>query len=111
LSIHGKEAKLAQSTKITDEVTGALSACPSKTYFVVRQEGVSSTDYTSTDGAYRLGVHMNGQDQRVKSTMAVSEAVGIVDAESIGSYVKTQCGAELLHVDIPSEQCGQSMSD
>lgn len=102
LHINGNDATIAQSSKIVSQATEALDSCPSRTYFVVRQDGVSSADYLSELSAPHLS-HYLGGNNGVKSTMSVSEAVGGVDAGLISQHLQTKCGAEVMHVGLSSE--------
>jgi hypothetical protein len=102
LSINGNDAAIAQSWKIATAVTEALDKCPSRTYFVVRQEGVSSADYLDELSAPRLSHYLGGHNG-VKSTMSVSETVGSVDAGIVSRHLQTKCGAQVIDVNLSSE--------
>ncbi|KAF2702933.1 BIG1-domain-containing protein [Pleomassaria siparia CBS 279.74] len=95
LNINGNDAAIAQASTITSQVTQVLDKCPSKTYIVVHQEGVSSADYLDDLSAARLGHYMGGEHADVKSAMAVSEIVGAVDAHSILERLQSRCGAKM----------------
>jgi hypothetical protein len=102
LSINRNDAAIAQSSHLVRQATEALDTCPSGTYFVVRQEGVSSADYLNELSAPHLSHYLGGHNG-VKSTMSVSEAVGGVDAGTISQHLQTKCGAEVMHVSLSSE--------
>lgn len=97
MSINGKDAAVAQADTITGQVTESLSHCPSRAYIVVRQDGVSSVDYDRF--LPLLSSAMGGKTEQVKSTMAVSQAVGNVDVDAISSYLKAKCGAAHVEFD------------
>jgi hypothetical protein len=102
LSINGNDAAIAQSSQLVRQATEALDKCPSGTYFVVRQEGVSSADYLDELSAPHLS-HYLGGNNGIKSAMSVTEAVGGVDAGTISQHLQTKCGAEVMHVSLSSK--------
>ncbi|KAJ4300956.1 hypothetical protein N0V90_003045 [Kalmusia sp. IMI 367209] len=98
LNLPADDADVAQANSVVDQMTSALQGCPTKTYFVVRQNGVSSADFVDTSrAAPRLARHLGGETEYVKSTMIVPE---VIEHDSAGSavadYLRRTCGAEVL---------------
>ncbi|KAF2262551.1 BIG1-domain-containing protein [Lojkania enalia] len=116
LDLNGHDAEVAKSSQIVEQVKESLKKCPSSTYFVVRQPGVSSADYVSANASPLLGLYMTGDDESrpkrlleelrnhlkvsdVVTRIAVSEVVDAIDSSSITKYLETQCGANVISAD------------
>ena len=78
-------------------MTKALEGCPSRTYILVQQSGVSSGDYLDSRSAPRLSYHLSG-DEDIKTRSVVPEVAGSAesDLEVISEYIQQRCGAEVL---------------
>ncbi|KAF2200805.1 BIG1-domain-containing protein [Delitschia confertaspora ATCC 74209] len=92
-------ASVVQSDKINSQVFSSLKKCPSHTYVVVRQEGVSSQDFVDSRSAPRLGLYLSGEAEGIKSANAVPEVVGNVNGKSIARLLAEKCGADFKHID------------
>lgn len=79
----------------------ALQGCPTKTYFVVRQNGISSADFSdATRSAPRLASHLNGESEYVKTTFVVPEVIEEnFTGSAIAKYLQSKCGAQVLSED------------
>lgn len=88
-------ADFALSASLAASVQHALSDCPTRTTLLVRQQGVSSADY-SGHHASRLASYLDGSNAAVKSSMTVSDVVRDMDTNSIAAFLQSHCGAELL---------------
>lgn len=86
LSINGNNVEVAQSSTITNQLLDTLKGCPTSRYVVVRQEGVSSTDYNT-------GFEAISRAQGIKSSMTATEVLGSVSLEEVSSYLQKTCGA------------------
>lgn len=99
MNINANDVEIARSTQVLAQVTNALESCPSRTYVVVRQEGVSSADYRNDDGLSWLGRYMSGYNSEVKSTLAVPEMLESADASvGVTEYLQNKCGVQVLEV-------------
>lgn len=89
---------LARADDVVERLSSSLQACPTKTYFVVRQHGVSAADFShASRAAPRLASHLNGDSDHVKSTLVVPHVVEDEStAAAISQYLHTTCGAEVL---------------
>ncbi|KAK7184046.1 hypothetical protein DPSP01_001312 [Paraphaeosphaeria sporulosa] len=108
LNIPSDDADVARANAVVDQMASALQGCPTKTYFVVRQNGVSSADFSDAHrSAPRLASHLSGKSEFVKSTMVVPEVIEEnFTAAGITKYLQSKCGAEVL-----SEDATASTSD
>ncbi|KAL8724710.1 MAG: hypothetical protein Q9166_007798 [cf. Caloplaca sp. 2 TL-2023] len=92
-------SQISTASTIQDTIKSQLSICPSDTYIVVTQPGVHAEDYSDRYAAPHLRRKVLGEDERVESTMSVTDVVGKVDAEALVDAMKDDCGAALLRVD------------
>ncbi|KAF2474895.1 BIG1-domain-containing protein [Lindgomyces ingoldianus] len=99
LPLNSVHTAVAQSARVSGQVTDSLKNCPSRTYFIVRQDGVASADYLDALSAPRLALYLGDQHPDVKSHMAVSEVVGSLDTKLISKFLESQCGADVVQVD------------
>ncbi|KAJ5096918.1 hypothetical protein N7456_007639 [Penicillium angulare] len=95
-------AYIKNGASVYDEISSALSTCPSDYYVVVSQPGVHSTDFSTRKSAPRLGAKMLGKDRSIHSKMSVNEVVGELDAKQIKSLLVEKCGAETTAIDASS---------
>ena len=83
-----------------------LSNCPSDSYVVVNQPGVTAEDFSTNWAAPILGQSLKGSqdndDAGIASSGSIREVVGGSSAESIVAYVEKQCKATRMHVDASS---------
>ncbi|KAF1943487.1 BIG1-domain-containing protein [Clathrospora elynae] len=94
LTIQNNDASVAQSSTVTADVLGALKHCPTQSYVIVEQHGVSSADYADGRAAPQLSRYMGGKHPEVKTTLAIPETVGQVDAAAIAAYLQSNCAAK-----------------
>jgi hypothetical protein len=92
LLIPSNDAAIAESSEVTAHVLKALEHCPTKSYVVVEQRGVSAADYVDGRAAPQLSRYMAGQHAEVKSTVAIPDIVGHVDAAAITEHLVSKCG-------------------
>jgi hypothetical protein len=86
------EASVAEASRVTADVIEALKDCPTKSYVVVEQWGVSAADFADGRSAPRLSQYMAGKDGHVKTTFAVPDVVGHVDRDAVVAHLKSKCG-------------------
>lgn len=78
---------------------GMLKDCPSDTYIIVEEAGVSLADFASSNSkAANLRKLMSGENKSIKSTMTVANVVGSF-AEELSQSIQSQCGASQVTVD------------
>lgn len=82
---------MAQASQTTEDVLKALKGCPTRSYLLVEQLGVSSADYADGRAAPQLSQYMAGQQQNIKTAFAVPEVVGQVDGAAIEKYLEERC--------------------
>jgi hypothetical protein len=92
LSLPNTDATVAKSSQTTADVLKALEDCPTQSYVVIKQLGVSSADYADGRSAPSLSQYMGGMRPAVTTTYAMPEVVGEVDADAIVSHLKSKCG-------------------
>lgn len=86
---------------VTDSIIEALKGCPTRSYILVQQNGVSQADYIDKYAAPRLSHYLSGQDQKIRSTMAIPEVIASTSsrdkmatpAQQIGDYLQQHCSA------------------
>jgi hypothetical protein len=101
LNIPSDDADVARANAVVDRMAAALEGCPTRTYFVVRQNGVSSADFSDAHrSAPRLASHLSGESDYVKSTLVVPEVIEEnFTAAGISKYLQSKCGAQVLSED------------
>lgn len=92
-------AYIKNGASVYDEISSALSTCPSDYYVVVSQPGVHSSDFSTRKSAPRLGAKMLGKDKSIRSKMSVNEVAGVLDAKQIKSLLVEKCGAKTTAID------------
>ncbi|KAF1971491.1 BIG1-domain-containing protein [Bimuria novae-zelandiae CBS 107.79] len=104
LNLPADDADIARANAVVDQMTSSLDGCPTKTYFVVRQNGVSAADFSDASRSTpRLTSHLNGKSDYVKSTMVVPDVIEEAStASAISAYLQAKCGAEMLQGDAAS---------
>ncbi|CAA9964679.1 hypothetical protein P3342_010686 [Pyrenophora teres f. teres] len=91
LLIPNNDAAIAESSEVTADVLKALQHCPTSSYLVVEQKGVSSADYEHGRATPQLSRYMAGKHAEVKSTVAIPDTVGQVDGAAIADYLLANC--------------------
>ncbi|KAF2441055.1 BIG1-domain-containing protein [Karstenula rhodostoma CBS 690.94] len=101
LNVPSDGADVSRANAVVDQMASVLEGCPTKTYFVVRQNGVSSADFSDARrSAPRLASHLSGKSEYVKSTMVVPEVIEEnFTAAAMSKYLQSKCGAEVLSED------------
>jgi hypothetical protein len=92
LNIPNRDATVAKSSETTHDVLEALKGCPTQSYVVIKQLGVSSADYVDGRSAPSLSQYMAGMRPAVTTTYAMPEVVGEVDADVILEHLSSLCG-------------------
>lgn len=97
----GNDAALAQSAELVDQVIETLKDCPTDTYYIIQQNGVSSADYLDRLTAPRAS--MANTNDKIRSSKIVAEVVGEFPVDVVSKRLQEQCGARLLKFDLTSE--------
>jgi hypothetical protein len=79
----------AQSLK--ESFDHQIKGCPSGTYLVVSQPGVSTDDLTVSKSTPHLRRRLAGKDKDVKSVFAAKNVVGHVDAMNMVASINREC--------------------
>ncbi|RDI79526.1 hypothetical protein Vi05172_g10350 [Venturia inaequalis] len=98
-STHLENAQLASSSSLSSQIHNFLSSCPTETYIIVSQPGVSATDYSPRFSAPHLRHLLNKTEKTGPSTVTIPEVAGDIDAHAITRYLEDQCAAEILKAD------------
>jgi hypothetical protein len=96
LLVPNNDASIAESSEVTTDVLKALEHCPTHSYLLVEQPGVSSNDYADGRAAPQLSRYMAGKHEEVKTAMAIPEIVGQVDSAAIAKQLQSSCGDNWL---------------
>jgi hypothetical protein len=101
LNLPSDDADVARANAVVDRMAAALEGCPTKTYFVVRQHGVSAADFSDARRSMpRLASHLSGESDYVKSTLVVPDVIEEnFTAAGISKYLQSHCGAQVLSED------------
>jgi hypothetical protein len=94
-------SQLASSSALTAQVSQALLSCPSDTYIIISQPGVSASDFSAGESSPNLRQYLN-KTAGVAETWTVAEVAGVLDAKSIEKQVEEKCKADVLRIDATS---------
>lgn len=100
--------QLVASTSVTKQIFESLKDCPSSTYIIVEQDGVSSADYSDRRSTPSLSRWLGGEDKSILSAAIIPDVIGNVDIESISAYLFKQCGAASFRIDSAKGQIPKS---
>ena len=67
------------------------------------QPGVDAADYGDRRSAPHLRKKMLGDDKTVRSSLAIKDVLGYVNADDMSRAVQDRCGASHLRVDASSK--------
>ncbi|KAL5117231.1 hypothetical protein ACEQ8H_004920 [Pleosporales sp. CAS-2024a] len=91
LLLPNADASIAQASQTTTDLLNALKDCPTRSYVVIEQRGVSSADYVDARSMPVLSSYMSGK-QKARTTLAIPDVVGQIDARAIVSHLQSKCG-------------------
>ncbi|KIW01366.1 uncharacterized protein PV09_07135 [Verruconis gallopava] len=91
-------SQLVSSSALTDQVSHALSSCPSDTYIIIAQPGVSASDFSAGSSSPNLRQYLN-KTAGIVETWVVPEVAGLLDARSLERQVQERCKADVLRID------------
>ncbi|KAL1616328.1 hypothetical protein UCDDS831_g06811 [Diplodia seriata] len=93
---------IISSAAAARSVEQLLAGCPSESYIVVSQPGVSPTDFENKWSAPWLRSKFHNPDAPI-TTGSINEVVGGIDAEDVVKYVESQCKATRMNVDASND--------
>ncbi|KAF2730571.1 BIG1-domain-containing protein [Polyplosphaeria fusca] len=99
-SLAGRSSEIEKSDALLDDLKNVLADCATRNYIVVRQEGVSSTDYSDERAAPFLRTFYYRLFEQYSYSMDVSEVVGIVEAAPLAKQLSSQCNAQHVQLDL-----------
>ncbi|KAG9552728.1 BIG1-domain-containing protein, partial [Aureobasidium melanogenum] len=76
---------------LQESVEHQLKGCPSNTYVVVSQPGISTNDLTVSKSTPHLRRRLSGKDDNVKSIFAAKNVVGDVDGMALVASITREC--------------------
>ncbi|KAF2854570.1 BIG1-domain-containing protein [Plenodomus tracheiphilus IPT5] len=94
LHMPSTQGSIADSASITARVLDALHDCPTSSYLILEQEGVSSDDFADPRSAPHLSKLTSGAHAGVKTTFATPEVVGQVDVAAIKKLLQSHCAPQ-----------------
>lgn len=93
-------SKLQSASSITSDIGLSLSRCPSDSYILVEQHGVSGRDFQSNKNtpflAQRLAHNPKGG---VRSSIAVTDVVGEINVATWIELLESTCGVKTIQID------------
>ncbi|THW67921.1 BIG1-domain-containing protein [Aureobasidium pullulans] len=88
------DANIISAQALEKSVEHRLQNCPSDTYIVVSQPGISTSDLTVSKSTPHLRRRLSGKDDSVKSIMAVKNVVGDVHARVLALAAVRDCNKQ-----------------
>ena len=88
------DASVLSAQSLKAQIGGSLKGCPSDTYVVVSQPGVSANDLSTSQSTPHLRRRVSGKDSDVKSVATVNNVIRseAIDTRLIGMLMSS-CGA------------------
>lgn len=94
--------QIVSADSLSKSITSQLSTCPSDTYVIVTQPGVHAEDYSDGFSMPYMRRKIQGKDDRIRSSMSVSDVLGTMDTDAIVQTLESKCGVALMKVDASS---------
>lgn len=91
LHMPAADGAIADSSSITAHVLAALKDCPTSSYMILEQQGVSSDDFADSHSAPHLSKVASGAHRGTKTAFAIQEVVGHVDVAAIKKHLQSHC--------------------
>jgi hypothetical protein len=92
LHVEAPNTNVASAQTLKKSIEHQLKDCPSNTYVVVSQPGVSPNDLSVSKSTPHLRRRLSSHDAKVKSLYTVKNVVGDVNAMSLVGMVEASCG-------------------
>ncbi|KAL9124384.1 MAG: hypothetical protein Q9217_006278 [Psora testacea] len=90
---------IVSASSLRSIIAPQLEKCPSDSYIIVSQPGVSVADYHNGQSTPILRRMVMGDDKNIRSSIAVQDVKGTISPEELSAMVQTKCGAGHLRVD------------
>ncbi|KAL6708682.1 hypothetical protein ACN47E_002378 [Coniothyrium glycines] len=87
------QASMADAATLTQDLLDALKHCPTRSYVIAEQHGVSSADYLEASSAPHLSQYMRGGHDAIRSTYSTPEVLGHLDAAAIHQHIQASCAS------------------
>jgi hypothetical protein len=85
----------AAALKTTEEF---LHACSDQAYILISQPNVNAADLSGSRSVPMLRRAIS--DKNIKTTVSISEVMGEMSAEAIQNYLASNCGANVVNVEL-----------
>lgn len=82
---------VANAVTVTSGVVEALKHCPTQSYLIVEQHGVSAADYLDATVSPHLSQYMRGNHDAVRSTFSMNDVVDRMDADALYAQIQSAC--------------------
>ncbi|KAF1984586.1 BIG1-domain-containing protein [Aulographum hederae CBS 113979] len=105
-------SQLGLASNVQTKLSNSLEICPSDSYVIVSQPGVSASDFTAKTSAPNLRRWVHGAEEKVKSAWTVPEVYGQLDADKLARSLANKCGVQVVDVDasagfVPVDKSGK----
>lgn len=92
--------QIQSGSKLTSDLKSTLSSCPSDFYLLIKQPGISISDFSSPASAPTLSKFSNhATHSTLRSSLIIAEVVGDIGMNSLEQELKSKCGAWSTAVD------------
>lgn len=88
---------LADASTVTATVLAALKDCPTRSYLVFEQHGVSADDFADSRSAPQLSRLSSGTHEYIKTASVTTDVLGHVDVAAIKAHLHAHCAPKHTH--------------
>ncbi|KAG8525283.1 uncharacterized protein KY384_008927 [Bacidia gigantensis] len=92
-------SNLVSGSTLHVEIARQLERCPSETYIIVLQPGVTAAEYKDKLVTPRLSQLVSGSDKAVRSSLAISDVRGTINTDDLSALLQSKCDAENVRID------------
>lgn len=92
-------SKLSSADAVTNDISTALSTCPSTHYIIISQSGVTANDYSSTSSPRSQIQRLSRDKTTIRSSTIIPDVIGEVDTSRWESTLKTHCNIQVQDLD------------
>lgn len=89
----GQSQQIATARDVQARIEDLAKSCPSDSYIVVSQPGVSAADFAGRQTTPHLRRRLGGEDKTVKSSVQVRDVVGQVSGSEAATLLSKSCGS------------------
>jgi hypothetical protein len=94
--------QIVTASSLIETLSTNLEKCPSDTYVIVSQPRANAADFAVARSAPHLRKRISGDNENVRSSLSVTDVLGVVDTDLIQSSLEEKCQAGLMTVDASS---------